>query len=72
MKIWENIENPETGEQSLTENIQPKVLNKSCGDHYFKEEGATRFVKCIKCGFGTNYVLGKYKLEDGKLVKVSK
>ena len=68
--LWQDVVDPNTGRHSLNENIQPKVIAKSCGDHYFVEEGNTRFIYCTKCGFGGKYILGVHRLEDGKLVKI--
>lgn len=71
MNLWNNEKNPETGEQSLTENIVPRHLSTFCkqGEHYFElENPRSRNVVCTKCGQGAMFVLGMQKLVDGKIV----
>lgn len=65
--LWQSYKNKATGEVSIKTHT-PRQVWQACTDHYFVEEGQSRYVKCRECGLGKRYVLGKEKLVDGKLV----
>lgn len=74
MSIWEDVVNPVTGEHSLTENIQPRLIKTYCKDedhvfHYVSP--SCRDAECVKCGLGRRLVLGIHKLVDGKIIPLS-
>lgn len=68
--LWNNVVNPETGENSITEH-KPKLIIQFCKqqDHYFELISPTsRQLKCKKCSMETYFILGLQQLIDGKVI----
>lgn len=66
MNIWDETKHPITGESSLKE-IKPKLIKSYCKDHYFEINYKTREAVCRNCGISSKFIVGKHKLEDGKI-----
>jgi len=66
---WTNYKNTETGEESLTENIQPKVVAKWCKVHDYKiTDIKKRLCLCNRCKHEGRFVVGRDKIKGDKVV----
>lgn len=67
--LWQDIENPETGEHSLKQHTL-KTIWESCpkGECYFElTDSPKRECTCNKCGSIRTFIVGLQALVDGKI-----
>lgn len=66
---WTNYKNTETGEQSLTENIKPKMVGKWCKVHKYKISNVKkRLCVCDVCKHEGRFVVGRDEIKGKRVV----
>jgi len=67
--IWTNYVNPDTGEESVKEH-ELKVVKQWCAEHRFSGEiPANRMITCLDCGQEVLFVVGRDRMENGRVVR---